>query len=444
MRLEKKLVKHRFAMISLVLLSFFLPFAYAGAYGAGAYSAGDYGVGEVPTTTSGSSSGEGGEGLRHPEPAPAECYFDIDCKEGEYCSGGKCYEPKCSSDSECNQKEGEVCLNMQCVKLFDIKITEFESKVELGSDFEFSYLIKGMANISGDVEVHFWIEKDDEIVTSGHDTIFIGNYEEKTEKTKLYMPTNVNSGVYTFFVQLIHKNYQANSHRTIEIFVDKEGVATIIGLAEKEAGYWIYILTGIAVLLVLAVFLIERKRSLKGWIKKHKFSLSLALIFLVGGILTYTLMPGTFPKTYFSKFLYDSIYFIKRNVFYAGLAVSLLIILAGAVLLKKQIKRIKYAKIKKEKIKKTKEKPNRRLFWMFFFFGVLIIAVILYFKGVRIASLPVREFLYIIFQKLRENLYYVLGVSGGLILLIALLIIIFKLKKIKKKPRRNQLKKQNI
>ncbi len=165
---------------------------------------------------------------------------------------------ECQNNSEC--EEDEICWNYQCVKLFDIKIIDFESPVELGDFFDFTYLVKGMAKINDDVEIKFWIEKDGEKVTSGSDIIYLGSFEEKTETTKIFLPTGIKSGVYTFYIQVSHRAYEAKSHRTIEISV-KEGIAIITQIEKNLKTYIIFGLI-IFILFLLLVFYIKRKKRI--------------------------------------------------------------------------------------------------------------------------------------------------------------------------------------
>ncbi len=200
---------------------------------------------------------------------------------------------QCLSNADC---EGdEICWNYLCVRLFDIKIIDFESPAKLGDFFDFTYLIKGMANVNDDVEVRFWIENQaGERVTSGSDTIYLGSFEEKTETTKIFLPTNIKSGIYQFYVEVAHQAYQAKSYRTIEIQV-KEGIA-IIGPIDTQK-IKTYIIVFALILFALILFLIirlERKRIKKLFLegekftKKHKTSLLVILLFITAGLLAYS------------------------------------------------------------------------------------------------------------------------------------------------------------
>ena len=192
---------------------------------------------------------------------------------------------ECFNDSDC---EGdEICWNYICVKLFDVKIIDFESPAKLGDFFDFTYFIKGMAKINDDVEIRFWIEKDGKKIASGSDVIYLGSFEEKTETTKIFLPSNVKSGIYDFYVEVFHRDYTARSHRTIEIEV-REGIAIISPIDTKGIGIFVLIFALFLFVLILCIiFRAERKKIKKllikdeKWIKKHKLSVIAALLIII-------------------------------------------------------------------------------------------------------------------------------------------------------------------
>lgn len=112
---------------------------------------------------------------------------------------------------------------------FDIKILDVESPISLGESFDFMYFVKGVGSINNDVTIDFWIEKDEEIITSGSDIIFLGINEEKTESATLFLPTNIESGQYKFIIKVSYGNTKAEAHRSIELTV-VNGEATIDSL----------------------------------------------------------------------------------------------------------------------------------------------------------------------------------------------------------------------
>jgi len=185
-----------------------------------------------------------------------------------------------------------VCFANVCAKLFDIKIIDFESPVRLGEFFDFTYFVKGVADINSDVEISFWIERKGEIITSGSDTIYLGNFEEKTETTKLFLPSSFESGIYEFYIRVSHPSYSAESHRTIEVQV-KGGIVSIDALDLGSVKTYVMVgLVLIAIILLSAMFYMERKKVLRGiiietrWIKKHRTfvlasSLAVVLILII-------------------------------------------------------------------------------------------------------------------------------------------------------------------
>lgn len=258
------------------ILFFIIPIVYAGSYGEGNYGEETYvGVSTEDTTddttpstsTTGTNSPRGGKRGEVTE-VEWKCYNDEDCGENEYCFENKCYIAECSDDYGCNIEEGEKCWNYRCVKLFDAEIKDFESPVKLGEFFDFTYFIKGMANINDDVVVKFWIEKDNQIVTSGQDTIYLGSFEEKIKTTKLFLPKNVDSGTYTFRFEVTYGKYTAKSHRTIEIEVS-EGKAEIT--LKPEIDFKIYLIGGlIGLFVLLLIYLKSKVKFVKRRRKKKK------------------------------------------------------------------------------------------------------------------------------------------------------------------------------
>lgn len=316
--IEKKIKWLRLLFISLILISSLISFVSAREYGEGIYGTDIYtgmycgdglcNNGETCSTCSmdcgvcdvggedndgGGSSGGGSSKTTTPD---YECIKNSDCSDNQYCFNHSCNDGECFSDEECNVLEGEQCHEYRCVKLFDIKIIEVENPITLGQEFELTYFLKGMANITDDIEVHFWIEKDKETITSGHDTIYIGSYEEKKDIVKLYLPTTTESGIYTLYAKVEYGKYEANAHRTIEIQVDeKTGIAEIVGNSKLNdlSICLLSILIGLATFIICLVFYLERKKiknlmlQEEKWIKNHKITLFLTLFFGTIGLISY-------------------------------------------------------------------------------------------------------------------------------------------------------------
>ncbi len=122
---------------------------------------------------------------------------------------------QCTTDSQCSKDK--TCFNNQCVKLFDIKLIDIDSPVGSDGFLGFTYFIKGVADINGDVIIDFWLEKEGEVISSGTDTIYLGSFEEKTETTKIFIPKELSKGSYDFYTKVSFENYDAISHRTIYV-----------------------------------------------------------------------------------------------------------------------------------------------------------------------------------------------------------------------------------
>jgi hypothetical protein len=160
---------------------------------------------ETPVSTVPVSSGGG----------RVECIEDSDCEENQYCSNYKCYEYECIEDSDCEKYE--MCWQYICTDLFDVKILETPSEVEPGGFLNFTYYMKGMGNISGDITVDFIFKKDEELVSSGSDIVYLGSLKEKTEKAGILIPPNSKEGIYDLYVQISYGNYTAQAHRKISV-----------------------------------------------------------------------------------------------------------------------------------------------------------------------------------------------------------------------------------
>lgn len=166
---------------------------------------------------------------------------------------------ECTQNSECSEEY--TCYQNKCVKLFDAKILEVTSPIGDDGLLPFTYFMKGMANISGDVIVKFWLERNGTIVSSGQDTIYLGFFEEKTESTNIFVPKNIPAGQYDFFVEVGFENYQALAHRTV--YVEKSAGMTQVVLQQpapvKEDNSILFI---IIIALTIALFVIYHKNEI--------------------------------------------------------------------------------------------------------------------------------------------------------------------------------------
>src|SRR3989339_538860 len=163
-----------------------------------------------PTTTPTTAGGGGGGAVIVPE-----CFDDSNCDLGEFCFENKCYLYECETDADCN--DTKTCWMNRCVKLFDMKIVDLASPIYPGEFFNFTYYLKGVAQIHGDVKVNFWLEKDGIKVTDGYDTIYMGDFEEKLESSKLFLPVSILDGVYNFYAEVNYDSYYARASRVVEV-----------------------------------------------------------------------------------------------------------------------------------------------------------------------------------------------------------------------------------
>jgi len=176
---------------------------------------------------------------------------------------------ECYTHDDCNNDK--ACFYHQCVKLFDIKILDIDSPIGSDGYMGFTYFIKGMANFSNDVVIDFWLEKDDNEISSGRDTIYLGNFEEKTESTKIFIPKNLSNGNYNFYIQVGYEDYLATAKRTVYVEVTEEGInANLVGQAigDKVSKIifdlsWLWIILVIMLLSLLIGFGWKHKRKLK-------------------------------------------------------------------------------------------------------------------------------------------------------------------------------------
>ncbi len=128
--------------------------------------------------------------------------------------GGTIFE--CRTNADC--PVGKYCVNHQCLKIFDLKIVHADSPIEPGDQLDFSYFIKGIAAIEGDVTLDFWLEDvQGNKITSGRDIIFVGTFEQKTEQGHLALPSSTPLGQHRFAITLYFDGYEITAHRDIEV-----------------------------------------------------------------------------------------------------------------------------------------------------------------------------------------------------------------------------------
>jgi len=163
-----------------------------------------------------------------------ECTENSDCGNNQYCYERTCHDYECIVNLDCMVAEGEGCRDNTCVKLFNILIEDFGASAEIGGFFDFSYLVKAMEDVD-EIEVRFWVVKDGKEVSLASDTIYLGDYGEKTGLGKLYVPPTMESGNYEFYIEMTYGEYSLTANKTIEVLIDKvKGVATIREVKPEE------------------------------------------------------------------------------------------------------------------------------------------------------------------------------------------------------------------
>jgi len=176
---------------------------------------------------------------------------------------------ECFKDSQCQQDY--VCYQQKCVKLFDVKIIEVDSPIGKDGFLDFTYFLKGMANINSDVIVDFWLERGGERISSGKDTIYLGEFEEKTESTQIYIPKDLETGEYQFHVQVSFENYQAVSFRTVYVEQKEEEIEVIlIEEPEIQKPFDLFLFTALLLFLIMIILLTVLHWKREVWIKKIK------------------------------------------------------------------------------------------------------------------------------------------------------------------------------
>ncbi len=329
---------------------------------------------ETPSTTGGSSADTGGGGGIINLTKKPECSENSDCKKDQYCFENKCHKAECFDDSVCNTDKGETCFQYRCVKLFDMEILEFESPVKVGDFFDFTYFVKAVAEIKGDVEIKFWIEQQGNKISSGQDTMYFDSYEEKTKTKKLFLPEDISSGTYTFYIEVTYGKYTASAHRTIGISV-KDGKA-VIEMPVKTSRFKEYIIFGlleIIIIILLYILYLKRKKikrklmRLRRWTNKHKFSILLIVLIILIIALGYYLRLYNFIKKWFLDALFWLMSLFNNNIYshlvsYWHYLLIIIILLIVIVLIffrkkprQKKKKRHRHIRHKKKLTKNIKE-----------------------------------------------------------------------------------------
>jgi hypothetical protein len=108
---------------------------------------------------------------------------------------------------------------------FEVTIKDFGSPAKLGDFFNFNYSLRTTSVINDYIDINFWIEKNDEIVSSGSDRIYM-DVIEKTGNVELFLPFGLKPGIYDLHTEINYEGSVSVSHRTIEIGLEN-GIAKI-------------------------------------------------------------------------------------------------------------------------------------------------------------------------------------------------------------------------
>jgi len=187
-----------------------------------------------------------------------------------------------------------------------VRILDFESPVKLGNFLNFRYSIRDVSGINDKVTVNFNIETDGKKIVSDSDTFYISDVINNTLTSKIFLPSNMMSGVYTLNIEINYNGYVSKSYRTFEITV-QNGIAMIDGSGgDNNATPKIWIIAPLVLLALLNIFLIyyfERKEINEALVKEEKFIIKYKLPFLIlslflifGALIHYLNLNSSLPK----------------------------------------------------------------------------------------------------------------------------------------------------
>ena len=167
--------------------------------------------GTLPSSSSSSSGGGGGGG-------------------GSSTGGGSLpIEYGCIKQNGCSTDK--YCVNYKCVKLFNLDLLQIDSQLAPGDELDFAYLITSLSEVSGDVTIKYWLEKDGEIITSKIDDINVPSFGKKTGVGNLLLPTGLSYGAYTFNIELDYPDYVISKKQSVAI---KKDVPLLLGFVIPE------------------------------------------------------------------------------------------------------------------------------------------------------------------------------------------------------------------
>jgi hypothetical protein len=297
-----------------------------------------------------------------------DCEGDFDCIEDMFCFRDTCRLYECDVDDDCEGTES--CWVNMCAKLFDMQIKEVQSPIYPGEFFNFTYFLKGVAEISGDVIVRFWLEQNGTIVTEGFDTIYLGDFDEKTDTSELFLPVTILPGTYNFYSEVEYDSYYARAGRVISVDLLTEEIARQRGITgaivepvpDRGLSYYIIpILIGLAIFVLARVIYLEKRRIREAFVyeekfvKRHKTSILLTVFFvLAGGVIYYLDQVAIIDLPPLG------ISFVKSFKLFAWIVGAGLVILILAIFIRKFLRKRRMALPKKKLTKPIKKKKAVR------------------------------------------------------------------------------------
>lgn len=101
------------------------------------------------------------------------------------------------------------------IKPFDVEITMSDSILEAGQHFDFTYSVEAITDISEDLVVDYWIEKDGKKLISGRDVVY-KDFKKEVRQSGLQIGKEI-IGDYDFYIRFRLGEYSATAHQPIKI-----------------------------------------------------------------------------------------------------------------------------------------------------------------------------------------------------------------------------------
>ncbi len=143
---------------------------------------------------------------------------------GSY-GGVMAQQRECIIDEDC--AENEQCINNICMELFDLRIMRADSPIEPTEILDFTFLMKSMANVDGDVTLEYWVQKpgSSEKLARAQDVIYMKSMQTKITDASLYLYKEM-LGEYELVVELTFKGYTIRSITPIEVVAKAPTILT--------------------------------------------------------------------------------------------------------------------------------------------------------------------------------------------------------------------------